>query len=530
MKKTVFYMMIVAAGIALAGLIAIQAYWINHAYKIKQQQFSQLVSTALNFISEDVQNYEVIQVLRQIDMPYTLRSNSRVYNPEVMLDSIISFGKQMQFDFSYNRNNRRMVESYRTNFWDNATRQYSQSFGFQQYNLNENFFEIRISSFSSDTEVTVLSTEQRRARRRRLNETIEARLLQSELRLEERISKATLDYFVVSELLKANIELPFEYAVFGRSGIETVYTSENYDPKKENRVYSSSLFPFDWIDTNPYYLNIYFPTQTNYLLKMIAFMGTSSLVFTLIIIIAFVVTLYQMQRQKKIASIRTDFVNNVTHELKTPISTISLASQMLTDKSIPNKSKNYDHISTIIADESKRLSRQIERVLQMAIFENGKIVPKFKSLDINHIADIAVRNMTIQIKNKGGQIIKKLDAKNSQAQVDEIHFTNLLFNLIDNAIKYSYDAPLITISTADIPQGLSISVQDNGIGISKADQKRIFDQFYRVSTGNIHNVKGFGIGLAYVKNVVEVHGGKIEVESQVGSGTKFTVYLHHQTN
>jgi len=235
-----------------------------------------------------------------------------------------------------------------------------------------------------------------------------------------------------------------------------------------------------------------------------------------------------MQRQKKIASIRTDFVNNVTHELKTPISTISLASQMLNDKTIPNESKNYDHISNVIADESKRLSQQVEKILQMAIFEHGKLITKFKELNVNELAKMVTRNMTIQIKNKNGKIVKNLNAENSVAEVDEIHLTNVLFNLIDNAIKYSSGRPDITVSTSDTCNGIAISVQDNGIGISKADQKRIFEQFYRVSTGNVHNVKGFGLGLAYVKNVVSAHNGTIEVESEIGHGTRFTVYLRHR--
>jgi len=247
----------------------------------------------------------------------------------------------------------------------------------------------------------------------------------------------------------------------------------------------------------------------------------------LVVILAFSATVFQMQRQKKITSIRTDFVNNVTHELKTPISTISLASQMLNDKSIPNESKNYDHLSMVIADESKRLSHQVEKILQMAIFDRGTLMIKLKELDIHELASMVVRNMMIQVKNKNGQIVEHLDAVNSVAEVDEVHFTNVMFNLIDNAIKYSNGRPDITVSTADTPDGLSVSIQDRGIGISKADQKRIFDQFYRVSTGNVHNVKGFGLGLSYVKNVVKAHNGTIDVESELGRGTRFTIFLYH---
>jgi two-component system phosphate regulon sensor histidine kinase PhoR len=374
------------------------------------------------------------------------------------------------------------------------------------------------------------SLEERRARRRMLTEATLARQ-QSNFKLEDRIDSETLDYIIRSEIDKSNIRIPYEYAVYGNNSKEEIYQSEYFNPKKEkDKIFRASLFPLDWSESQPYYLNIYFPKQGNYLFQSIGFMSVPSFVFTLVVILTFSATVFQMQRQKKITSIRTDFVNNITHELKTPISTISLASQMLNDKTIPNESKNYDHLSTVIGDESKRLSQQVEKILQMAIFDRGNLMIKFKELDVHDLANMVVRNMMIQVKNKNGQIVEHLDAVDSVAEVDEVHFTNVMFNLIDNAIKYSTGRPDITVSTADTPDGLSVSIQDRGVGISKADQKRIFDQFYRVSTGNVHNVKGFGLGLAYVKNVVKAHHGTIEVESESGRGTRFTIFLpHHQS-
>ena len=383
-------------------------------------------------------------------------------------------------------------------------------------------------SLSTTVTIPAISVEERRARRRMHTEATIARLERSGFSLEDRIDGESLDYIVRSEMNKSNIRIPYEYAVFGKDCERKIYQSEYYLPKKENEIFRASLFPFDWTETQPYYLNIYFPKQGNYLFKAIGFMSVSSIVLTLVVIFAFAATIFQMLRQKKITSIRTDFVNNVTHELKTPISTISLASQMLNDKSIPNESKNYDHLSTVIADESKRLSQQVEKILQMAIFDRGKLMIKFKELDVHELADTVVRNMQLLIKNKNGQIVKKLDAVNSVVEVDEVHFTNVMFNLIDNAIKYSDGKPDIILSTADTPDGLSISVQDRGIGIHKADQKRIFDQFYRVSTGNVHNVKGFGLGLSYVRNVVKAHNGTIEIDSEPGRGTRFTIFLRRR--
>ena len=531
MKKSTFYTLIVIAGIALAGLIGVQAYWILDAYTIKEQQFSQLVNNTVNYITEDVQRYEIVQVIREMDMPYPFQRHLKpIGAPKSLLDTIVAGKKQFTIPHL------KISDEEKNNFWNNAIRNYWPPNGVVQQSFMQ--WNTRIDGntstmqFRGTSSVSVLSPpmsrEERMTRRRLLTETLDARMQQPNFKLEDRIDGETLDYFIRSEINKSGVDMPYEYAVFGVDCKEKIYQSEHFNPKKENQIFRASLFPFDPFESQPYYLNIYFPKQGNYLFKTIGVMSVSSIVFTLVVILAFSVTIFQMLRQKKITSIRTDFVNNVTHELKTPISTISLASQMLNDKTIPNSSKNYDHLSTVIADESKRLSQQVEKILQMAIFDRGKLMIKFKELDVNELANMVVRNMLIQIKNKNGQIVKNLDAINSIAEVDEVHFTNVMFNLIDNAIKYSNGSPDITISTADTPDGLSVSIQDRGIGISKADQKRIFDQFYRVSTGNVHNVKGFGLGLAYVRNVVKAHNGTIEVESEPGHGTRFTIFLHHQ--
>jgi len=289
-------------------------------------------------------------------------------------------------------------------------------------------------------------------------------------------------------------------------------------------LYSARLFPGDMF-TLPNYISLYFPNQKNFMIRSIGFMGVSSIILTSIIISIFAITLYVIFRQKKLSEMKNDFVNNMTHELKTPISTISLASQMLSDPGIPVENKNVAHISRIIEAESKRLGYQVEKVLQMAIFDKGRIMLKEKKINLHELADAVVNNFSLQVKKRNGILEYHPNAANAFVSIDEVHFTNLISNLLDNAMKYCKEIPEIKVSTRNDKSFIVLSVEDKGIGISKENQKRIFEKFYRVPTGNIHNVKGFGLGLSYVKMIAESHRGSISVGSEPDNGSRFDVYI-----
>jgi two-component system phosphate regulon sensor histidine kinase PhoR len=251
----------------------------------------------------------------------------------------------------------------------------------------------------------------------------------------------------------------------------------------------------------------------------------SSIILIILIIGAFYFTISTIVRQKKLSEIKSDFINNMTHEFKTPISTISLAGEVLSDKTIVKTPESVEKYLKIIKDENKRLAGLVENVLQAAVLDKGKLKFKIQECDLHQIINDVIQSLNLQIQNKGGVITTELKAQRYSLFADRMHLGNIIYNLIDNALKYSKEAPQIRVSTDSDKDGISISVQDNGIGIRKEDQKKIFETFYRVPTGNIHNVKGFGLGLSYVKAVVEKHGGHVEVQSEPGYGSTFVVYL-----
>ena len=248
-------------------------------------------------------------------------------------------------------------------------------------------------------------------------------------------------------------------------------------------------------------------------------------VFMLIILAAFYVTLKTLLNQKKLGEIKSDFINNMTHELKTPLATISLAIDAIRNEKVYNNKEKFQYFTGIIKEENKRMNKHVETILQAALMEKQELQLNFKKLHVHHIINTVLDNYELQLKDKQGKVSSLLNAKNDVINGDEIHFTNMISNLIDNAIKYSKDNLNIKITTYSSNKLLVISVEDNGIGMTKENSKRIFEKFYRAHTGNVHNVKGFGLGMSYVKTVIDAHKGKIRVDSTLGKGTTFTVEM-----
>ncbi|MGL4411772.1 MAG: sensor histidine kinase [Bacteroidales bacterium] len=342
--------------------------------------------------------------------------------------------------------------------------------------------------------------------------------------LEERINFYQLKEFLRAELLNNGLNLVFEFAVVDRDS-RIIYRTSGYDPKSNDEVFSRIIFPND--PPNKYsYLKVYFSAKRNYILESVRFM-IPSFIFTGVLLLTFIFTIYSVIRQKRLSEMRNDFINNMTHEFKTPVSTISLAAQMLKDPAVGKSSALFQHIATVINDETKRLSFQVDKVLQMSLFDKQKASLKLKEINLSNLISGVVGTFKLKVEQFGGSITMDLQAIEDAVYIDEMHFTNVVFNLMDNAVKYSKpEIPIqLKISTKNEADKIIVTIEDNGIGIKKENMKKVFERFYRVPTGNVHNVKGFGLGLAYVKKIINDHKGTIRVESEWGIGTKFIITL-----
>ena len=342
--------------------------------------------------------------------------------------------------------------------------------------------------------------------------------------LRERINFKLLDLNLKTQLNANGIRIPYHFTVLTQDGRE-IYRCPDYTDDGIEYSYSQQLFRNDPVSKTGV-VKIHFPDMNSYIFSSIRFM-IPSVIFTLVLLVTFIFTIVVIFRQKRYTEIKNDFINNMTHELKTPIASISLAAQMLNDSSVSKSEAMMAHLGKVINDETKRLRFLVEKVLQMSMFDRRKAVFRKKELDLNEMVENVANSFTLRVEHTGGKIYTDIEAVDSKIYVDEMHFQNAIFNLMDNAVKYSSpDHSLdIYMKTWNDDHFLYLSIRDTGIGIKKENLKKIFEKFYRDHTGNRHDAKGFGLGLAYVKKVVDLHKGEIHVDSEYKKGTTFTIKL-----
>jgi two-component system phosphate regulon sensor histidine kinase PhoR len=461
--------------IALAGLMIIQGYWIYSAYKVKHANFVRTVNESAHAV---ILTMEKMEIVRRLQEPGLAGEN-----PASAIEAVDSINLVLLREMQLIRT-RKDLEIF-----------------FNKYFMARELMEDRMFSMDDRT----------------FRKKTDIKLLDSLLNV---------------EFTQRNMGTDWEFGVFNPFGREVSMKHESFnkaallDPKVS---FHFELFPDD-LNAHPDFLLLYFPHEKQYLLGQVWPLVLISIILIIIIILSFIYTLIMYFRQGKLSELKTDFINNMTHEFKTPVSTISLACEALNDKDIQKSEELYQAYINIISEENRRLGLMAERILQSAALEKGDLVLHKEHIDLHEVLNEVIRNIGIQIEIKDGQIIKDFHAKNSLVEADRMHLVNVVQNLLDNANKYTPVRPHIIVSTRDASQGLEFSIQDNGIGISKADQKKIFDKLYRVPEGNIHNFKGFGLGLSYVKTVVESHGGNVKLESELKKGTKFEVFLPQKHN
>jgi two-component system phosphate regulon sensor histidine kinase PhoR len=498
--------------LAISGLILIQLYWIRNAIAITDQQFRYLANKALESVVLDLEEKELIKnIVEEID-PASTDS----------VTAIVPANSPLTRKLQGYQPNSALLEMYGLN---SANKPIAITSSGHKIFISSEDPSPFISDETIEPSPQITNTEinGRVSNKIVFLEKIMEKILRNTPDIRERIDPEYINKQLRTALNNVGIYLDYKFSI--RSGrLGNIWMTPGFTDKPGTNKFIIQLFPNDPVPSQNQIV-LYCLQEQQYKFEKIGNLGFLSLLFTLFLLVLSTGTFIFIFRQKKMSEIRNDFINNMTHELKTPISTISLASQMMADRSIPEKDKNIETLAKVISDESMRLKFQVEKVLQMAIFEKMKMKLNMVEMDVHIIIEKAVENLSLQLANCEGTIKTDLQAQFSLVAADEIHFLNSISNLIDNSIKYSKGKPLIIISTRNNKKGILITIEDNGIGIGKENLKRIFDKFYRVPSGNVHNVKGFGLGLSYVKKIIEEHNGSIKVESQINKGTKFAILL-----
>ncbi len=338
--------------------------------------------------------------------------------------------------------------------------------------------------------------------------------------INEIIDASILDHYLKTEFEYSNINIDYEYAIYDCETDQMVFGK--YINPTAKTIHDESKF--QKYDEFTYYFGIIFPSKTLYILNNMNIWLISGFVL-ITAIIFFAYAIFIILRQKRLSEIQKEFINNMTHEFKTPISTIGISANVLTDPDIINDPGRLQNYAAIISDQNKRLENQIEKVLQVASIKKNKLDLKLETVNLHELIHEVYKSFKLTIKDQGGELALHLNADNPLVMADKLHLTNLIYNLIDNAVKYSKDAPVISVKTSNTEQNVLLEIRDKGIGIEKKYIQKIFDKFFRIPTGNIHNIRGFGLGLSYVKNIADSHKWDLNVKSTVNEGSRFVISI-----
>jgi|TARA_B110000967_G_C18885077_1_gene563491 signal transduction histidine kinase len=504
--------------ISLIGIIAVQVFWIKKSIEMTENQFKSDVSSALIQVSENISDRELNDFYQKLSRFAQNRENITETELKNFFYQQIDTTKQETFEYAQTI----LEENYKfpMEFFENDSIEFKKIFSKEKVTIVKNVI--------SDSDIQSLSPTENFVKHQELK-NIEKLLIEnqsqvmlSRLPILQRVSNQEITLNLDRELSQRGITTEYKYGVYNNNFATKL--KSGYFRIVEDKSYMIPLFVGNQGESE-YQLYVSFPNKKKYFLSSVVKILIISALFILIIILAFVSSLYQMIKQKQISEIKTDFINNMTHEFKTPIATINLALDAIKNpKIIDDKDKVLRYVK-MIREENKRMHGQVENVLRISKLEKNQLYISKEKEDLEDLVEEAITHIELLLNSKGGKITKKLNADLTEVLANGFHFTNVIVNVLDNAIKYSLDAPVINVSTENTTKNIILKITDQGMGMSKNVQKSIFNKFYREETGNIHNVKGHGLGLAYVKKIVEYHQGTVFVESEKGKGSTFIIKL-----
>lgn len=519
MSKKLFVLLVVLMSLSLIGIIFVQAYYINNTVKNEQEQFTFKVKKALSFTSNaieedeyreyfykvqsliarkgvkldttDIRNLIVIQ--EDDDSNETLIYRNGVLEENFKIPSLI--------DISLDSINIRRISNER------ETKVVRNDDLNQIRDLSPEAVLMNTIEFARNSEIMMETAYKDMAKRNPIH---------------KRVSREQIEKLLSRKLQEDDIDIDFEYAIYAKD-LATKIQSKNFELDKES-TYGVPIF-LDNNNESDFSLYVNFPERGKFILSSIIGMTLLSIIFTTVIIIAYTSAIYQLIKQRQISQIKTDFINNMTHEFKTPIATINLALDSILNPKIIKDEDKVKRYLKMIKDENKRMHAQVENVLRISKLEKNELNISKDRVKLHDLIEDAITHVELIIEDRKGYIKTHLKAQKSSVLANETHFTNVIVNILDNAIKYSDNAPKIDVFTENVGNNILLKIQDQGNGMSKSVQKRVFEKFYREHTGDVHNVKGHGLGLAYVKRIVDDHQGHVSVESEKGKGSTFIIKL-----
>ncbi|MBK7134368.1 MAG: HAMP domain-containing histidine kinase [Bacteroidales bacterium] len=540
MNKMRFTGLIIMMIFSVIGIIWVQIVWITNAIRIQNNGFNYNVSLALNNAANDIEQSRKMNFFNNfmLNDPLALGNNPGDITGYM---SIGTYSSEPGSKFSVRITNQTISSNYDTGKVTTVNKSYTYN-GDTSIVSDSLSFVVAAPDKSGNLKIVKSgdshSTSSRAdyIRQSEFLEWVKKRSNEFQNMSNQMISEIyswektleldnkEIDFNLKRSLQYAQIETPYEFAII-KNGV--VQNMSGKKPQKNDFLkskYKIQLFP-DNLIRQDLILSVVFPERANYVLGNMVWILGGSLLFSLFILATFALSLYFIIRQKKISEMKSDFINNMTHEFKTPIATISLAADTITNAKVINDEKSVRHFIGMIKKENARMNKKVETILQIASLDKKEIEFRFENVSIHSVIDHAIESIDIQVQQRNGTISLNLNADNPIIYGDNEHLLNLVNNLLDNAIKYSPDSPEITVSTINNEKGVILSVEDKGIGMSKAVQSKIFERFYRQSSGNVHDVKGFGLGLNYARAIIDAHKGSITVFSEPGKGSRFEIFL-----